>query len=65
MRRISRSASVSIRPPRKRICPARMAWSPETALRRLVLPAPFGPTIAVMEPSVTRTVAPLTARALP
>ncbi len=62
---ISRSASPSILRPRKWMAPARRGWSPEIALSRLVFPAPLGPTIAVIEASWTRTVAPFTARALP
>ena len=62
---ISREARPSMRPPSQRIWPERSGCSPHTALSSEVLPAPFGPTMAVMDPRSTRTVAPFTARALP
>src|SRR5579859_2101022 len=52
LHRAAASSLVTVRPA-KRTCPASGARSPEIRPNRLVLPAPFGPTIPTVSPGPT------------
>src|SRR5689334_12972079 len=52
LHRVAASSLVTVRPA-KRISPAPGARSPEMRPNRLVLPAPFGPTIPTVSPGST------------
>src|SRR5580704_1371203 len=52
LHRVAESSLVTVRPAR-RISPAPGASSPEMRPNRLVLPAPFGPTIPTVSPGPT------------
>src|SRR6516165_4719557 len=52
LHRAAASSLVTVRPP-KRTCPAPGYRSPEMRPNRLVLPAPFGPTIPTVSPGPT------------
>src|SRR5690348_2915619 len=52
LHRVAASSFVTVRPA-KRISPAPGARSPEMRPNRLVLPAPFGPTIPTVSPAPT------------
>src|SRR5918999_5226490 len=58
---IACGAFPSIRSPRNRISPRSGRWKPEITLKSVVLPAPFGPIRAVIEPCPTSSVAPSSA----